>query len=216
MDVLTLKLHNRNLTGKRVNVLRKQGLVPVHLYGADTPSLALQADGQNLRRLLDRAGTNIPLSVEVEGRSGENICFVREIQRHPVSEELLHVDFMRVDVSRVIRAEVPILIRGTSPAVQLMGGTLLLQLQTLTVESLPMNVPSSFDVDVSGLVDFETGIYVREIPASVGVVVINDPDMLITRVSAPRIEVEAVGGQSGEAAEDGVETVTPEGLENQG
>ena len=82
MDVPTLKLSPRSVTGKKVKTLRRAGLVPVHVYGRDAPPLSLQVDAQVLRRLLPRVGANIPLSVEVEDQEGEDICFVREAPFH--------------------------------------------------------------------------------------------------------------------------------------
>ena len=190
MDVVTLKLSPRSVTGKKVKRLRRDGVVPVHVYGRGVESQALQAEGQVLRRVLLKVGTNIPISLELDGDKGENISFVREVQRHPVTEDVLHVDFLRVDVSRVIQAEVPITLTGTAPAVRELGGTLLQPLLSLLVEALPMNVPPSLEMDVSELDDFEKGIYVRDIELEATVTLITDPDELIARVSQPRIEVE--------------------------
>lgn len=189
MDVVTLKLSPRSVTGKKVKELRKSGQVPVHLYGRGIESQALQAEAHVLRRVLPQVGTNIPLSLELDAE-GENICFVREIQRHPVTEEVLHVDFLRVDVSRAIQAEVPIALTGTSPAVRELGGTLLQPLLSLLVEALPMDVPASLQVDVSQLDDFEKGIFVRDIELGPTVTLVSDPDEMVARVSPPRLEVE--------------------------
>ena len=85
MDVLTIKLAPRTVTGKKVKLLRQNGIVPVHVYGSGIEASAHQVDVQALRRILPQVGTNVPLSVEIDGDKGENICFVREVQRHPVS-----------------------------------------------------------------------------------------------------------------------------------
>ena len=93
MDVAIVKLDPRTVIGKKVRQLRRQGVIPVHLYGADVEPANLQVDGRTLNRLLLQVGTNIPVSIEVEDQDMENICFVREVQRHPVSDEVIHVDF---------------------------------------------------------------------------------------------------------------------------
>jgi large subunit ribosomal protein L25 len=207
MDVITLKLNPRTVTGKKVKTLRRQGTVPVHIYGTKEPPVALQAEHLVLERILPRIGTNIPLSVETEDQGSGSLCFVREVQRHPVTEQILHVDFMRVDVSQTIRSEVPINLQGNAPAVRDMGGTVLQPLQSVLVESLPMNVPASFELDVSGLDDFEKSLYVRDIAVSANVTVITDLDELIARVAPPRIEVEEVVEEAveGEELEEGAE-----------
>ncbi len=209
MDVQNVKLSPRSVIGKKVKQLRRQGVVPVHMYGAGIESLPLQTDAGMLRKLLPQVGTNVPLSIEVEGGDGENICFVREVQRHPVTEAILHVDFIRVDVSQTIRAEVPLLLTGTAPAVR-QGGTLLQPLQTLLVEALPMNMPASIEVDVSDLDDFEKAVYVNEIDVGSNVTVITDSGQMITRVIPPRVEeveeeVVGEGLEEGEEAAEGAE-----------
>ena len=124
MDVQSVKLESRTVIGKKVKRLRKQGILPVHVYGTSTPPVALQGDLLMFRKLITQVGTNRPLSIEVEGQEGEDLCFVREVQRHPVTEDLLHIDFIRVDVTQTTRAEVPITLIGDAPATR-QGGTLL-------------------------------------------------------------------------------------------
>jgi len=192
MDALSLKLSARGLRGKKVRALRREGMVPVHFYGRGAESQALQVDAGVLRRLLPRAGRNLPVTVEVEGQDGDNVCFIREVQRHPVTEEVLHVDFMRVDILRAMRAEVPVILDGEAPAVRNLGGTLLQVLQTLEVESLPMSMPASFHLSVEGLDDFEKALRVGDITTEADVTITREPDEMIARVAAPRIEEEEV------------------------
>ena len=211
MDVQTIKLSQRTVEGKKVKHLRRQGLVPVHVYGRDLDPKSLQVEAQVLRRILPRVGTNVPLSVKIEGQKGDSICFVREVQRHPVTEDVLHVDFMRVDVKRTIRVEVPVILVGSAPAVGNLGGTLLQPAQTVLVESLPMSIPPSFEIEVSGLDDFEKSIHVSDIPGDPEVIVLTDPEELVARVAPPRIEVVEEEEAKEELAE-GVEAAA-EGVE---
>lgn len=211
MDVPTLKLDRRTLLGKKVRSLRRQGVIPVHVYGANIEPASLQVDDRTLNRLLPQVGSNIPVSVEYEGQDGENICFVREIQRHPVTETVIHVDFLRVDVTQTIAAEVPVILVGASPAVTQMAGTLLQNIQSLSIEALPMNMPAEVTVDISGLIDFDTTIAVGDAEVPGNVTVLNDPGDVIVRVAPPRLEVELEDeeleeGEEGEELEDGEET----------
>ncbi len=206
MDVQSVKLSPRSVIGKKVKALRRQGVVPVHMYGAGIESQPLQTEAGMLRRLLPQVGTNVPVSVEIDGDDGENICFVREVQRHPVTEAILHVDFIRVVVSQTIRAEVPLLLTGTAPAIR-QGGTLLQPLQRLLVEALPMNMPESLEVDVSDLDDFEKAVYVSGIAVGSNVTVITESEEMIARVIPPRVEEveEVVVGEELEEGEEAAE-----------
>lgn len=208
MDVPTLKLDRRTLLGKKVRSLRRQGVIPVHVYGADIEPANLQVDDRTLNRILPQIGSNIPISVEYEGQDGENICFVREVQRHPVTESVIHVDFLKVDVSQTIAAEVPVVLVGSAPAVTQMAGTLLQNIQSLSIEALPMNMPAEVTVDISGLVDFDTTIAVGDVSVPGDVSVLNETGDVIVRVAPPRLEVEVededlAEGEEGEELEDG-------------
>ena len=150
MDVKSVKLSARTIVGKKVALLRRKGIVPVHVYGTQAESISAQIEDQTLNRLLLEIGSNIPVSVEVEGQDGADICFVREVQRHPVKESILHVDFLRVDVSQTITAQVPVVFKGTAPGITQMGGVLLQNFQSLLVEALPMEIPAAFNIDISG------------------------------------------------------------------
>ena len=188
-DLKTLELEPRDLLGKKVETLRKSGLLPVHMYGPDIDSLSLQGDLKLLARLVLEVGTNIPVSVTVKGSDNVNMCFVREIQRHPVTENILHVDFLRVDTSKAVRAEVPIILEGLAPASQ-RGGTLMQPLQNLIIEALPMDIPVSLEISVAGLDDFEKSLYVSDLSIPENITLISSSDDLIARVDPPRIEEE--------------------------
>jgi len=109
-----------------------------------------------------------------------------------VTEELLHVDFYRVDVSEVVRAEVPIILEGEPPAVRNLGGILLQPFDTLEIEALPLDMPESFRIDVTILEDFSASIRIGDIEVAEGVNILRDPVEMIARVVAPRIEEEEV------------------------
>ena len=204
MEEQTLSLSQRTVTGKKVKQLRRQGILPVHIYGKGIDSLSLQGVTGELRRLLLQIGTNIPVSIQVEGSEGENICFVRDVQRHPVTEDLLHIDFIRVDVTQTISAEVPITLMGTAPATQ-RGGTLLQPLTSLLVEALPRDIPVSVEADVSGLDDFEKSIVVSDIPIAANVTVLTDQDEFVARVIPPRVETDVFDVSDEETDEEATE-----------
>lgn len=211
METLSITLSPREVTGKKVSRLRQEGVVPVHYYGPGVDSASLQVDFMALRSVLINAGRNVPITVKVVGEDGENICFVREIQVHPVTEELLHVDFYRVDVTQTVRAEVPIILEGEPPAVRNLGGILLQPFDTLEVEALPLDMPESLRVDVTILEDFSASIRIGDVEVAEGVNILRDPVEMIARVVAPRIEEEEVPGTDDLGLAEGEEA--PEGEE---
>ena len=211
METPTVTLSPRTVTGKKVRFLRREGMVPVHLYGRGVDSQALQVAAATLRRVITSAGANVPVKVNIDGRDGEEICFIRDAQRHPVSEDLLHVDFYRVDVDRVVRAEVPVIMDGEAPAVRNLDGVLLQSFNSLEVEALPLDMPEAFHVDVSGLEDFEAAVRIGDIQIAREVTILRDDQEVIARVAAPRIEEEEE--EVVDELEEGVEGEEVEGEE---
>ena len=190
MDTTTLELQPRTVFGKKVKQLRQKGYTPVHLYGSGIGASSHQIETQILGQVIPEVGTNIPVTVKVTGDETDHVCFIREIQRHPVSEELLHVDFLRVDVTKSIQSRVPINLIGEPPAVQNLGGTLIHAQQFLIVESLPLDVPGSVELDISDLDTFEKAVYIRDIAVGDNVTITADPNQMVARVVEPRIEIE--------------------------
>ena len=214
MDNLNLSVNKRELTGKKVSNLRSNGLTPIHMYGPEIESSPLQCDSKILDRVITDAGTNIPVTVNVDGGEQDNLCFIREVQYHPVTNKVLHVDFMKVQVGKPVRAQVPISVIGTSPAVRTMGGTLLQPLLTLTVEALPLEIPEAIILQAELLVDFETNFYVSDIEVDEEVNVINEASEMVASVVAPRVDRIESEGEEGEETE--TEVVGEEAEESTG
>jgi large subunit ribosomal protein L25 len=130
-----------------------------------------------------------------------------------VTDALVHVDFLRTDISRKVIAEVPVVLEGVPPAVTLQAGTLIQNMLTLSIEALPLDMPASLNVDVTFLEDFDTTIHVSDIVVGEGVTVMSAGDSLVARVAPPRVEVEEVTGA--EEGEEGAEGEDAEGGEGE-
>ncbi len=192
MDSITLEAETRVVTGKQVTALRRQGITPIHLYGKGVPSAALQASSSALQRVVIRAGKNAPVSLSVAGGTETHLAFIREIQRHPLTEAILHVDFYQVSMAEVMRAQVPVYLIGEAPATRSLNGTLFPALRFIEVECLPPDLPQYVEIDVSGLTDFEQAIYVSSLNLGDAVTILTAPGELIARVNAPRVAAEGV------------------------
>ncbi len=187
---LNITLSERQIVGKKVRALRREGFVPVHYYGRGVESLLLQAAGSTLRKVVSQAGANIPVEVVVEGSKKRDICFVREVQWHPVNGSLLHVDFMHVDLTERVTAEVPVVLEGQSEAVRELGGVLIQPFQTLPVEALPLDMPKDVAVDITSLLMFGDAVRVGDIALNADFTILRDDDDLLVTVQEPRVEEE--------------------------
>lgn len=209
MEKLNLNVTNRTITGKKVKTLRNQGLIPMNMFGYGTDSQALQCDLSQLNKILPVAGTNIPISINIDGETAdtsETICFVRDLQWDPISDKLLHVDLYRVDSSRTVTIEVPITLTGTSDAIINMGGTLIQPLASVTVQGLPLNIPTEFVLDIGILDGFDKSILISDLETDDAIELMNPEDQMVARVLPPRIEEEpTVEAEEGEEGEEGIE-----------
>jgi large subunit ribosomal protein L25 len=184
-DTLTLEAQPREARGRHLRRLRRLGNTPIHIYGRGLESIAAQVATPILRRVVIAAGHNSPVMVTYEG--SPHFTFIREIQKDPVTSEVLHIDFLQVDASVRMQSQVTIRLEGEAPAVRLHRGEISFNLRDVTVECLPTEVPNELVVDISGMVELGSVVHVSEIKAPAGVTIITDPEEVIVRMSSPTV-----------------------------
>ena len=205
MDKIELEVANREILGKKVKHLRRQGITPVHLFGHGIESLALQCDTGELERVLARAGHTGLIGLKLDNEKKSRTVVVREFDRDWHRGELLHVDFYQIKMKEKIRLEVPVVLVGEAPILKSRDNMLEHELGNLTVECLPAKIPASLEVDISALTEPEQAIRVKDIDIDEDINVLNDPELVVVKVSSrpvEKIEEEVV-----EVAEEAVEEV---------
>ena len=179
-----------------------------HLYGSEFDSASMQVKMSELIDILNLAGFSSPITLN-DGKN-DIIAFAREVQRHPLTEQILHVDFQIVGKDDQVEVEVPINLIGESPAVKNLGGVLIKLMETIRVSSKVDSVPKSLELDISVIESLEQSILVGEIEIAEGVQIVSDETFAVARVIPPRIEVEEEEVEEeigeGEESEDGDET----------
>ena len=216
MAEVKLAVDPREVTGKKVKALRRQGIVPAHLYGRDTDSLALQAQTADIVTLIKTAGRNAIIDLDIQGEGETRPVVLRGVQRNPTTDELLHVDFYQISLTEKLTADVPVVIIGEAPAVSVYGGVLLHNLNSISIEALPTDIPKSFDVDVSTLEELEDALFVRDLVVPAGVDVLAAPDLLVIKVSPPKLQMELEAEEAELAAAVAAEAEEGEGEEGEG
>jgi large subunit ribosomal protein L25 len=192
MDQLELHVDRREILGKKVRFLRRQGITPVHVFGHGIESEALQCETAKLRPVLAEAGGTRLINLKVGRERIPRNVVVREIQREPRTGGLLHVDFYQVRMEEAVRVDVPIVFVGEAPALRLKENTLAHELTSLTVECLPAKIPANIEVDISSLEEADQAIRVGDIKLDEEVTVLNEPELMVARISARPVEVEEV------------------------
>lgn len=208
MDEIVIEAQPRTALGKKVRALRRTGSTPIHVYGRDMEPASLQANTHDVVRALNQVGFTTPLTVKVNGDA--HFVIVREVQRHPVSALLLHVDFMAVSRTERREASVPLHFEGEPPAAREEGAMLSEDLHELVLEALPTDMPAALTVDVGVLADADSVIHASDIALPPGVTLVTEPGALVARIVFRRIaeeepEAEVVAGEEAAAGEEGAE-----------
>jgi large subunit ribosomal protein L25 len=213
MEEIRLNAEQRQITGKRVKHLRTQGYIPAVLYGHHTEPISLQVEQRALNSVLQEAGANRLVTLQVEGIDESRRVLVRELQRDSISHAALHVDFYEVIMTEKLTAEVPLVLVGTSPIVQRGEALLFEGLDSVEIECLPGDLPPQIEVDISGLVAIDDTIVVGDLRVSDAVEILLDPDEIVVRILPPEREEieEEVVPEVAEVEIIGKERVTEEG-----
>jgi large subunit ribosomal protein L25 len=156
----------------------------VHLLGHGLKSLALQCETAKLERSLTLAGETRLISLRVNDEKRARPILVREIQRDMLTGKLLHVDFYQVKMGEKVEVELPIVLVGEAPALELKGNTLLQELNTLTVECLPAKIPSNLELNISSLTEAGRAIRVKDITVDPDITVLTDLEQVVATVIA--------------------------------
>ena len=202
MDSVELTVANRSVLGKKVKALRRGGVTPANVYGHRIESQAVQVDSLTLVRTLKVLERNAILSLRVEGEKAARPVIVREVRRDLLNDKILHVDFYQVSLAEKMKADVPLVLIGKSPAVEDLGGILLQGLDAISVEALPADIPPHIEIDISSLTAFDSSVHVRDLVVDPKIHVLTEGDSVITSVAPPKKVVEAAPAE-GEAAAEG-------------
>jgi large subunit ribosomal protein L25 len=202
MKGLELEVSKRQVTGKKVRFLRRQGIVPGNIYGHGIDSVSIQADAKELKHLLAHAGQTDLISLKVAGAKSPTKVLMREVQRTPLNDDLLHVEFYQVRMTEKIKAEVPLVIVGEAPVLKkVKNSSLMYIMDSLHIEALPDDLPHNLEVDVSGMEEIGHVIHVKDIPLSQGVTLLSDEEQTVVKVVEVRKEEEVVEAVPATAAE---------------
>jgi len=185
----TLAAQHREITGKAVARLRRAGQLPAVVYGHGVASNNVTVDSHEFDVLRKRIGPNALVDLSVDGSTALPVL-IHDVQIHPVHRRPLHADLFLVRMTEELTVDVPLVATGESHAVVQLNGTLLHPTETLRVKALPDHLPQSIEYSIDSLIDFDAAIYVRDLTIPSDVTLLTDPDEIIAKVQAPRIEIE--------------------------
>jgi len=184
-----LTASRRDVLGKKVRFLRRKGLTPANVYGANIESIPVQIETSLLERLIASVGRNALITLKVDGK--RKVAMIRDIDRDALTDVLLHVDFFQVEMTHKVKVEVPLVFIGESPVEKVSRLLLLHNLSALQVEAFPSDLPKNIEVDISQLAEANQAIHVRDVPVGDNVEVLTELSELVVQVMESRVEAEA-------------------------
>lgn len=171
--------------------LRENGRIPAVIYGAKIQPQNLEFVRKDIDLLIKHSvSETLLIDLNIEG-GGKHMALVQEVQRHPLTAKVLHMDFHEVSPSETVTITVPVETTGIPVGVKVGGGTLEHVLFKLKVRALPANLPEAITIDVSSL-DLNKTLHIGEIIAPEGVEILGDKNIPVVTIAAPKVEVAAV------------------------
>lgn len=188
MDSVVLEAQTRDKSLKARDLLRASK-IPAVYYGKGVENLSIQMDYNVFRKVYRTAGSNTILELNLDGKDKLNVL-VNEVQYDPVTDMITHVDFINVRMDQAIYTHVPITLKGLAPAVKDLGGILTHNLHEAEIKCLPKDLIHKIEVDVSGLIEFNVYIRVKDLVVPETVQILNSPEDIVATVVPPKIEEE--------------------------
>ncbi len=187
---------------------RRDGQIPIVYYSKDVEPMHFTTEYQDFRRAYKKAGKSTIITL-IDEKKEEYQALAHEIQYHPVSDDIIHVDLMAIKKGQKITTDIPLVFVGEAPAVRELAGTLMTNKDLVSIECLPKDLPHEIEVDISSLVDFHTSLTVGDIKVGEEITILDAPEISIASVAAPRAEEEETAAAEGEEGAEGAEGEAP-------
>lgn len=186
---IVLEAKKRIIVGKKVSQLLSTGMVPAVMYGHGFDNVLVSVDAQQFRKVFAKSGYNTVISLQIEGEACD--VLVHDVTLNPVTDNVVHIDFLRIRKDQKIETAIPIVIVGESTVVKDLGGSLIHELDEIEVRCLPKDLIEKFEIDISTIQEFNTPIRVKDLKIPATLEVLTDMEGMIVTIVPPRKEEEA-------------------------
>lgn len=205
--MISLSATIRNDFGKKTKSMKNQGKIPAVVYGPGEKNVNLVVDEKEFKKVLHTAGESSLVELNVE--KIKKPVLIHEIQKDPISDKIIHIDFFQASLKEEVEVKIPLVFEGQAPAEKDLGGTLNKNMLEIEVKALPQNLPHEIKVNVDGLKTFEDHILVKDLVLPPNVAVLKNPDEIVASVLPPQKVEEELATEIKEEVEN-VEKVEKE------
>ena len=187
MEKIIVKANRREVIGKKVKVLRREGKLPAVIYGHGIEPTAITLDARESNRVLSGVGSSTLITIDLNG--DEYTVIVRDRQHHVLLRHLMHVDFQALSMTETVRASVSVVLgEEEAPAVKSYGAMIITGVESLEIECLPSDLVDRIVVDVTVLESIGDSILVKDLPIPDGITILDDPETMVVVATAPTVE----------------------------
>lgn len=188
MTKYTLTASKRSLFGKKLNKLRRQGVLPANIFGKNVESLSIQVSNTQFEKIYKQAGETGIVYITVEGETKERPTLISNYTLDPITDRSLHVDFYQVNLKEKVTAFVPVEIVGESELVKSGAAVVNTLLNEIEIEALPTDIPEAFKFDISTLKEVGDTLKISSMTPVLGVEIQADPEQVVVALSEPEKE----------------------------
>jgi len=185
-----LKVEKRKVTGRKVKLLRREGILPANIYGKKVKSRAVQLDLKTFLPVYQEVGETGIVGLQLKGETKTRPVLIHNVQIDPVSDQPLHADFYQVSLKEKVTTEIPIELVGESLAVKEKIGILIQPLSEVEVEALPTELPDKFEIDIGKLKEVDDAVTVADLEVPKGVKVLTGAEQILAKIEPPTKEEE--------------------------
>lgn len=181
-----LTVTSRTAFGKKLRKLRYTGVIPANIFGPDFKSMAISTPYKDFLKTYRIAKETAVIFLKLD--KDEIPVLIKHIQKHPVTDTILHIDFRKIDLKQKVTTEVPVKTIGVSEAVSQKAGVLLIQMNKLLIEALPQDIPQVVEIDISSIKEIGKEIKVSDLVKSDKYIIKDDPTKVVLSVIAHKEE----------------------------
>lgn len=184
--MINLSAKIRKDLGKKTKSIKNAGQIPAVVYGRGLKNILIQVSEKEFKKVFKDAGESSLIELSIEGEKGKKPVLIHEIQKNPVSDKIIHIDFFQPSLTEKVEVAIQLVFEGVAAAEKDLGGTLVKNILEIEVSALPQNLPHEIRVDISVLKTFEDHILIKDLRISKDVEILKKPDEIVAAVLPPQ------------------------------
>lgn len=184
--MVPLSVKIRKDFGRKTKSIKKRGKIPAVVYGPKMKNVSLEVDEKEFKKVFQEAGESSLIELSLENDKKQHPVLVHDIQKDPVSDKIIHIDFYQPDLTKEVEVKIPLVFEGTASAEKDLGGTLIKNMLEIEVKALPQNLPHDIKVNIDALKTFEDHILVKDLVLPKDIKTLKNPDEIVVAVLPPQ------------------------------